>query len=181
MAKDFTYFAGTLPMLFFGEKPSISIAAFDEDARLIAGNEVADLLAGAVLYSENAGKLPAAVQKFYDWENFLRNSLLEIRKKQRPDALDYRRNNPDFYSEVAPVLAQAANMSDLLEAEKLIDRLRWNALENFCTGHYSDLTFLAIYRIKLQILEKYSVRTSEAGNQVLETILSKLMDSGKTN
>ena len=181
MAKDFTYFAGTLPMLFFGEKPSISIAAFDEDARRIAGNEVADLLAGAVLYSENAGKLPAAVQKFYDWENFLRNSLLEIRKKSRPDALDHRRNNPDFYSEVAPALAQIAGMSNLLEAEKQLDRLRWNALDNFCAGHYSDLTFLAIYRIKLQILEKYPVRTAEAGNQALEGILSRLMDSSQTN
>ena len=139
------------------------------------------LLKSAELYCAAAEKFPLPVQKFYDWENALRNTLLDFRKKYSPDAADYKRNNPDFYSEIAPVLAQAGNTADLLEAEKMIDKLRWNALDNFGAGHYSDMTALVFYRIRLQILAKYLTRTAEAGNQALENILSGLIDSSNTN
>lgn len=181
MAKEYIYFAGTLPMLFFGEKSDLSVEAFDAEAVRLTDERTACLLKSATLYNPDAGMLPAAVQKFYDWENALRNCWLEFRKKQRSDAGDFKRNNPDFYSEIVPALQMAANSQDLLEAEKIIDRLRWNALESFSTGHYHDLDFLALYRIKLEILAKYEVRTSENGNQALENILQDLMDASKTN
>ena len=181
MAKDFTYFAGTLPMLFFGEKPALSLAAFDEDARRLTGDATADLLQKVSLFREDAADMPKAVRKFYDWENALRNTLLDMRKKFRSDAADYKRNNPDFYSEIAPALAQIAAMSDLMEAEKAIDTLRWKTLDDFSVGHYTDFTALAFYRIKLLILEKYVPRTAEAGNQALEKILSGLMSANTTN
>ena len=181
MAKEFTYFAGTLPMLFFGEKSPMTVAAFDEDADRLLDAKSASLLKSAELYCAAAEKFPLPVQKFYDWENALRNTLLDFRKKYSPDAADYKRNNPDFYSEIAPVLAQAGNTADLLEEEKMIDKLRWNALDNFGAGHYSDMTALVFYRIRLQILAKYLTRTAEAGNQALENILSGLIDSSNTN
>ena len=181
MAQDYIYFAGTLPMLFFGEKPAKSVEAFDEDALRLTDERTADLLKEITLYNPGAENLPPMVRKFYDWENALRNSWLEVRKKYRSDAGDFKRNNPDFYSEIAPALTVAANTADLLEAEKIIDRLRWNALENFSTGHYYDLDFLALYRIKLQILAKYDVRTAANGNQALEEILQYLLDESKTN
>ena len=181
MAQDFIYFAGTLPMLFFGEKPPMTLSQFNEDAARLIGEKVSGLLATVTFERENSDGLPPAVQKYLDWENSLRNSWLDVRKKQRPDAVEFKRNNPDFYSEIAPALAQAANMDDLLEAEKVIDRLRWNALENFSVGHYSDFEFLAFYYLKLQILSKYTVRTAENGNRALEKILSTLSEASKTN
>ena len=87
MAKDFTYFAGTLPMLFFGEKPALSLAAFDEDARRLTGDATADLLQKVSLFREDAADMPKAVRKFYDWENALRNTLLDMRKKFRSNLL----------------------------------------------------------------------------------------------
>ena len=181
MAQEFIYFAGSLPMLFFGEKAPVSTALFDEDALRLIGGKNADLLKKVLLYTEDADDMPPAVQKFYDWENSLRNAMLDFRKKSRPDAVDFKRNSPGFYSEIISGLAQAAASADLLESEKIIDRMRWNAMDNFCIGHYSDLTFLAFYRIKLQILEKYQTRTAEAGNQALENILSDLTGDSEAN
>lgn len=181
MGKEFIYFAGSLPMLLFGEKPPVSVEAFDDDAARLTDERTAAMLKTVTLYNPQAQNVPAAVMKFYEWENFLRNSWLDFRKKNRSDAGEFKRNDPPFYSDVAPVLAQAAGCSDLLEAEKIIDKLRWNALESFSTGHYFDLDFLALYRIKLQILTKYTVRTVEKGNQVLEDVLQALNDASKTN
>jgi hypothetical protein len=181
MAQTYIYFAGTLPMLFFGEKPALSIETFDADAARLTSAKTAELLKKATLYNPEAVELPSAVRKFYAWENALRNSWLEFRKKFRSDAGDFKRNNPDYYSDIAPVLTQAANCTDLLEAEKIIDRLRWSMLDSFCAGHYNDVDFLAIYRIKLQILAKYEVRTAENGNRALEDILQNLLDANKTN
>ena len=181
MAKEFTYFAGTLPMLFFGEKSAISLEAFDEDAARLTDASTAELLRKVTLYTEDTAAFPAAVKKFYDWENSLRNTLLDLRKKVRSDAGDFKRNNPDFYSEIAAAAAQAFNNPDLLEGEKTLDRLRWNVLDNFGAGHYTDFTALAFYRIKLAILAKYQVRTVENGNAALENILRSMMEEKATN
>ena len=175
MAQEFIYFAGSLPTLVFGEKPAVSLAAFDEDAARLLDAGSAGKLCRVVLYTQEADGLPRAAQKFYDWENALRNSWLDVRKKFRADAVDFKQGDPDFYSEIAPALNQAAMTADLMEAEKIIDRLRWNQLDNLASGHYFDMDFLAIYRIKLQILAKYEIRTVENGNQVLEAVLEALL------
>ena len=181
MAQEFIYFAGSLPMRVFGEKAPMSVAAFDEDADRLLPAAAAGALKNVTLFREELSGLPAAAKKFYDWETALRNSALEVRKKYRSDAGDFKRNNPDFYSEIAPALTQAANTADLLEAEKILDRLRWNQLDNLAAGHYFDLDFLAIYRIKLQILAKYIDRTVEKGNQALEDILTDLLEANNSN
>ena len=181
MAKEFTYFAGTLPMLFFGEKPAISLETFDEDALRLTDAATAELLQKVELYTEDTAKFPAALKKFYEWENALRNTLLDLRKKAHPEAADHKRNNPDFYSEIAAVAAQAYNNPDLLEGEKMLDRLRWDAMDNFCAGHYTDFTALAFYRIKLAMLTKYQFRTVENGNAALENILRGIMEEKAIN
>ena len=181
MAKDFIYFAGSLPMLFFGEKSPLSVAAFDEDAARLMDGESCALLKKVTLFAEDTDGLPAAAKKFYDWETALRNSTLEVRKKFRADAGDFKRGNPDFYSNIMPAVTQAANTNDLLEAEKILDRLRWEVLDDLSAGHYFDLDFLAVYRIKLQILAKYANRTVEKGNQALEDILTDLLEANNSN
>ena len=168
-------------MLFPDGKPPMSVAQFDEDAARLMDEKSARQLRSVTLYNPDEKNLPAAAEKFYDWENALRNSWLDVRKRFRADAGDFKRGNPDFYSEIAPALNQAANTTDLLEAEKILDRLRWNQLDNLAAGHYFDLDFLAIYRLKLQILAKYTNRTAEQGNQALENILAELLDANKSN
>ena len=176
MAREYIYFAGSLPMLFFGSAMPMSVAQFDENAAHLLDEATAELLRQATLYAPEQEALPENVRKFYDFETALRNSALDFRKKYRPDAADFKRGNPDFYSEITPALTQAAGCADLLEAEKIIDRLRWNAAESLTVGHYADLTMLALYRIRLQILEKYLVRNAENGNQALEKILNTLLN-----
>ena len=168
-------------MLFFDSTPAVTLEAFDEDAARLINPQTAALLRKVELYCEDAAQFPLPVRKFYDWENALRNSLLDIRKKSCPDAGMYKRNEPDFYSGIAAGAAQAAGTDDLLEAEKILDRMRWQALDDFGVGHYTDFTMLAFYRIRLLILRKYSVRTAAAGNQVLENILGQLLNEDKTN
>ncbi|MBO5923800.1 MAG: hypothetical protein J6Q81_04725 [Lentisphaeria bacterium] len=181
MAKEFTYFAGTLPTQFFGEKSPMSIAEFDEDSARLLDAETAALLKKVTLYTEDTAGFPETVKKFYDWENALRNTLLDLRKKVRSDAGDFKRNNPDFYSEIASGAAQAFNNPDLLEAEKILDRMRWNAMDNISVGHYTDFTVLAFYRIKLAINSKYQLRTAENGNAALENILRGMMEEKAIN
>ena len=107
MAKEFTYFAGTLPTQIFGEKPVMTLAAFDDDAARLLDKPTAELLQKVTLYTEDTADFPDPVKKFYDWENSLRNTLLDLRKKVRPDAGDFKRNNPDFYSEIAAPIKSA--------------------------------------------------------------------------
>ena len=61
MAKEFTYFAGTLPMLFFGEKPAISLETFDEDALRLTDAATAELLQKVELYTEDTAPRPLTI------------------------------------------------------------------------------------------------------------------------
>ena len=168
-------------MLFFGEKPAISLETFDEDALRLTDAATAALLQKVELYTEDTADFPAALKKFYEWENALRNTLLDLRKKARPEAVEYKRNNPDFYSEIAHAASMAVNNPDLLEGEKILDQLRWSAMDNFCAGHYTDFTALAFYRLKLVMLTRYQIRTVENGNAALENILRGIMEEKAIN
>ena len=165
MAKNFIYFAGSLPMLLFGEKPPVSVEVFDDDAARLTDERTAAMLKKAVLYDPQAEGLPSSVQKFYEWEGFLRNSWLDFRKKSRSDAGDFKRENNAFYSDVAPALAQAANCTDLMEAEKIIDRLRWQIIEELDCGDEFGFESLCAYRLKLAILAKYSALDADRGKE----------------
>ena len=57
---------------------------------------------------------------------------------------------------------------DPLEIEKEILLLRWNFLEDQEMGHFFDLSFLIIYYLKLQILERLFSFDKERGKERFE-------------
>ncbi len=174
MAHDYIYFAGSLPLLVFGAKPPLSIAEFDADAARLTDAADAAILQRVELMPDDGAAMPPAVLKYHDWENTLRNTWLDFRKKEHPDAADFKRGYPDCYAEIAPGLAQAAAAANPLEAEKIIDRMRWARLDELNVGHIFDFEMLCLYRIRLRILEKYAAHSTAGGNAVLERVLGAL-------
>ncbi len=90
------------------------------------------------------------------WEVALRNELVKIRAGYKHiDASEFLRSD-DYLSIALAHIAQAARRNpSILEAEKFLDRARWDYLEELSTGHFFDLEFLIIYAYKLKILERW--------------------------
>ena len=182
MARNYYYLAGSLPMAVFGEKLPMTPEALDETvARLADPADHALFRKVALRPTAETLALPGAAGKFAEWENALRNAWLEFRRKERPDAGDFKRNYPDFFAEIGPGLAQAANAANPLDAEMILDRMRWNRLDELEAGHAFDFDRVCICKLKLLILAKYACRTPEAGQAALDGIVGRLVPDEKSS
>lgn len=104
------------------------------------------------------------------WRQFnrqLRNEIAWFRASEMgKEPLDYIRGDRYAESFLVDIVAQAAESSDPLIAERLLDDLRWQYLDDLVRGHYFDLEFLLIYALKLQILERYQIIKSSQGEEI---------------
>jgi hypothetical protein len=100
---------------------------------------------------------------FAHFENHLRSELAKYRKAQKED-YEYRMEN------IPMNLVKEGNP---LEIEKKLITYRWTFLNELEFGHYSDLDFLVITALKLQLLARLSAFDRDKGKEVFETVVSE--------
>ncbi|MBB3188614.1 DUF2764 family protein [Microbacter margulisiae] len=79
----------------------------------------------------------------------------------------------DFFEETDLVI-RIAEMTDWLERERRIDLLKWQWLEEHTVFEYFTLEVLAVYIIKLQIIERWLPLKKETGETVFQGIIDSL-------
>lgn len=169
----YTYLISSLPMLAYGAKPPFSIEAFLEKCGELIPQKDAQILRAAV--SEKAYLLDEPViKKWLDFETMLKNELVKIRAaRKKIDPAKFLR--PDGYAgpSLYHIALAAHRNPSPLEGERLLDRERWNSLDELSFGHYFDLDLLIIYAYKLLILERWE-RIKEADKKgLLEDLVAK--------
>ena len=114
------------------------------------------------------------------FEEYLRNRIAHKRADRA--GIHFESRDPEeYFSEVDYGLAHAAGCTDPLEREKLVDKLRWERLEELSLGHDFDLDALIIYRCKLFIVNKYADFQAETGTVRFTAALEQIINrSGKS-
>lgn len=79
----------------------------------------------------------------------------------------------EIYAEIDFALTSALSAPPQ-EREKIIDAACWRKLDELEISHEMDLSHIAIYRMKLAMLQKYSGRSEDAGKSNFEAALEKL-------
>ncbi|MBU4333328.1 MAG: DUF2764 domain-containing protein, partial [Candidatus Omnitrophica bacterium] len=100
-------------------------------------------------------------------EKSLKNEIAAFRAKRahkKPE--DYVKDESFRDYSLQDAINKAARKENLLEAEKDIDHIRWQVLEDLAVGHYFDIDFLYIYGLQLKIVERYSKIASSRGAEV---------------
>jgi len=137
------YLAAQLPVLRFDQDLPIEIDAFlNEAQKWLPPTDYRLLKEANINTTAESVEDPPELKSFKRFENGLRTELSHWRKayKQR---LEYK---PTAF----PIaLLKEGNP---LEIEINLLSLRWDFLNDLEFGHYSDLDFLIIYLLKLQIL-----------------------------
>lgn len=104
---------------------------------------------------------------FDNWLRFyrgLRNELAWFRAQEfNKDPYDHMRGDRHVESVIVDIIAEASKSANPLVAERALDRVKWQKLEELLQGHYFDLEVLIVYAIKLQILDKYRKINSSEG------------------
>lgn len=114
------------------------------------------------------------INRWLEFETTLKNELVKIRAvRKKIDPAKYLR--PDGSAGIAlhhVALAAQRNPSPL-EAEKILDRQRWDFLDELSFGRYFDLDCLIIYAYKLLILVRWEKIESVNKEKLIEDLITK--------
>jgi hypothetical protein len=158
MKNSHYYFIASLPMLQFGIKPPISYVDFIEEC----GHEI------------NWDEI-SLLKKWKIFDTGLRNELARTRAVKRgknPD--NYLRDSDSVDPFIAPLAHWAVNHDSPMDAEKYLDKIRWEKIEEIKSGNYFDTEYLAAYGLQLQILERWDRINSGDGMKILQRLTEKI-------
>ena len=108
------------------------------------------------------------------WEGFeseLRNELVRLRagrlKKEPQEFLRMDEGGVAFqgFGTIADAAKNAVADPSPYAAEKILNQLRWNYLEELSVGHFFDVQSLQVYYLKLQILQRNAQLNKEQGEK----------------
>ena len=175
MSGLYVYLISSLPMLQFGAHPPLSRENFLELCqRLIAEIDYAILkdLPGPKEYAAYSGRQPT-LKRWVAFDVALRNELVKLRAgRTHTDAARYLRAQDYSSLSLAQAAASAERNPAPQEAELILDRQRWDFLEELSFGHYFDLDFLIVYACKLNILWRWEEARRADKGALLEEVLA---------
>jgi len=168
MPSYYEYIISSLPALSFGAKPPMSLERLlfmCKDMISESDTRALEAVKEGALYSEAASRI-GALKKWASFDIMLKNEIVALRaarKKTDPSRFMHQNGHPESYS-AAHIAINAYRAASPLETEKILDAERWKKLEDLSFGHYFDADALAIYALKLAILEKWEkIKTADKG------------------
>jgi len=158
MAKFYTFLIASLPALLFGMKPPFSYERFLENCRPFISGEDFLLLSNLPVTIDEYSKSVShpTIERWLAFDTALRNELVKIRAASKKiDEARYVRGETPIDLAISHTAMSSHRSSSILEAEKILDEARWQALDDLGFGHYFDMDSLILYAYKLKILERW--------------------------
>lgn len=117
--------------------------------------------------------LPEIYNAYGKFELYLRNRIAKRRADKANEQLELP-DPPEYYGEYDFAATALANTTDPAEREMVIDRLRWNFIEEQLLCKEFSFDAVCAYRLKLAIVNKYRHRKLEPGRKNFDAALERL-------
>lgn len=162
------------------QRPSFEggVSAFDEMcSNALSAEDAAKL--EKVSIGNPPGEIVSEVQKkFLLWDTNLRNAVANV---AMPDgaAQKYLHKEEDYFSEIESIVQNAAAKSNPLEKDRTIDSARFDKIEELSALAGFGFEFLAAYRMKLEIIEKYASLSVEKGEANFDVLVKEILEANK--
>jgi hypothetical protein len=178
------YLAATLVSPQFGQEPPIGIDALRDSCDRLASQEDARMVRAASLVPpEEPGEAPGLLAEFWRREIAVRNELVRLRaQKLGRKAEGYLRDSPGAgrENEAVDAARRAFSSGDPFEAEKILEKARWDWIESEASGHGFDSDFLAAYALKILILTRLSAFSEERGVEGFDSMYAQILDNSRS-
>lgn len=163
---NYYYLVASLPMLFLGRTPPISVDVFLALCRQHLSGEDWEAME-AVMLRGGAGSAHPFVRAWREQETRLRNAIVEARAARRGcEAAPYLRPaDRDFL--VVRTVAEAFGRATPAEREHELDRFRWQTLEALAGLNAFSSGAVLAYGLKLGLAQRWAGMTAETGRQRL--------------
>ncbi len=172
--REYYYLAASLSLLEFGMKIPVRYEDFlSYCEEQLSIKDLETIKRAKITPAEDPEDPCPTLREWKKFDTTLRNELSGYRaSKKSKDAAVYTRGEGYLDPFLAIEAHWAINEESPLEAERFLDRLRWERIEELEKEHYFDIDYLVAYALKLQILERWQRIDSEGGMQVLQGLVS---------
>ena len=161
-------------MLHFGMKPPFSFKKFLRIAGEFVSAGDLSILKNVSISGRYAPAQQATLKKWQDFDTALRNELVKIRAaRKHTDPAKYLRPSAVFNASAYRIAINAYRNPEIMEATKMLDRERWQRLDELSAGYYFDLDFLIVYALKLLILARWEKIGSADKPALLQDALTR--------
>jgi hypothetical protein len=170
----------SLPLLDFDGEPPMSPEAFLEYCQTLLAPDDLDTLSKIV-----AGRLGEvdhpAIQAYAARETQLRNAVARVRAgRAGVDAQRYVRDHAGWQVAVEDAVAHAMAMGDPLQRERMLDRLRWQQLDEVAGMPAFGEQAVYAYALRLRILERWSQLSEQRGMELAQRIVEDTVAGAST-
>ena len=165
------YIVAQLPLLSFGKPSSMTLSAFlAETGKWLLPRDQAFLSGVRFTDMRLHQKGPGAWRAYRHFEHKFREEIGLWRQSQK--------NGDEYKPSIFPLsLVQEGNP---LDVEKKLLKWRWRFIEAMEKEHHFDLTWLVLYFLKLQILERMSLFDREKGLEVFQELIQAALEEDQT-
>lgn len=184
---SYYYLAAQLPYLVYGQTPPMSSAAFRELAGSLLDKEDAALLDAVGLDpggGEGAEDAPASeggfIGRWREWERALRLNLARYRAGKLKRDGGVSAEPPVHLADAVAAVKAAAALDSPLEAEFLLDKARWDAIDHFQGIDWFDRNSIYAYLLKLLLLERRAAFQVEEGFAEYKALYASILDRARS-
>jgi len=172
MGNNYYYFAASLPMISFDSKASFSVEEYLDLCGQFLGEEDLASVKSILLEDIKDIKISSSVvKKHVAFEKSFKNEKANSRARRvRRNPVDYMQEDSFRDYNLEEVFSQVSKRDNLLEAEKELDKIRWQFLDDIVFGHYFDMDYLLVYGLKLKILERYKEIALSRGSEIYKEL-----------
>jgi len=174
--KNHYYTLAALETIRLGEKLPIS-----EEYFLQFAEDTIDAKSYQILQKSRWGLTEPTGFSFADrilsWEKELRLELAKARILKLPFDTPLNLQGSDGSYNLLEQVRTVMALDSPLDAERYLDQLRWNFLEEIGARHYFDLEALVVYYLKLQLALRREKLKEEPGRDSFEREYASLADS----
>ena len=158
---QYYYAVASLPMLAYDEEPFYtSDAVLQMCSNAVSRKDYRLLETAANVFEEVQVTAGSVVAKFQVWENALRSELARLRSA----ALGWEFSGEYSADPSSEALAREAfGTESPYQSELALQRARWKYLDELEVGHQFDTEALAVYLIRLKIIERNREMVAEKG------------------
>ena len=175
---QYYYAVSSLPFLDFNISPLIKLDEFIAICNSALEENDFNIINSISLSNfESMDPSINLIKKWLSWEGTLRNEIVKLRSVSLGVEQGKYHYDIESNSEPPGIAKNAYKMDSPLMAEEIMDKARWQFLDELEQGHYFDLEKLIVYSLRLQILERKSMFTTENGNEKFQKIYENIKEA----
>jgi len=164
------------------DAPGMTMEELTSSCELYLSAAQMELFRTLSLSANDASAFPenSFARNYIAWEISFRNSIAKLRAARlNVDPSAFLHADGSYDTEADRGAREAFNAENPLEREKLLDRARWNKIDELVFGNLFNFNALCAYKLKLEIQLKWNARSAERSAENLDLAASEVRKEKK--